>query len=63
MGLAGAGAPQASTNVGSRSRFAATARVEEAGFTLPGQRMMKGTRTPPSQVVPLPSRSPPVTPA
>ena len=36
--------------------------VVPAGIS-PGQRMMQGTRTPPSQQVPLPSRSGPAEPA
>jgi hypothetical protein len=40
---------------------AGSRRIEPAGIC-PGQRMMQGTRWPPSKVVPLPSRNGPAEP-
>ena len=49
--------------VGSRSIVMSIASDVVPAGILPGQRMMQGTRTPPSQHVPLPSRSGPAEPA
>ena len=51
-----------SATVGSTSIVITGSRQTLPASIIPGQRMMHGTRTPPSNVVPFPSRSGPVVP-
>ena len=61
--FAGSGVPAISAKVGSRSMDEASwLQIVPAGV-VPGHHTMHGTRCPPSKVVPLPSRRPPVEPA
>ena len=61
-GVAGTVPPASETNVGRRSIVAATASLTEPAGTWPGHQARVGTRTPPSQVEPLPPRSGPALP-
>src|SRR5689334_4140205 len=55
-GSAGTLPPARVTKVGSRSIVPATALLTLFGAILPGHHASVGTRTPPSQVLPLPPR-------
>ena len=59
----GSGAPASFARVGKMSMVMAGSRQTLPGGILPGQRMMHGSRTPPSQMVALPSRNGPAEPA
>lgn len=63
MGSFGSSAPASFASVGSRSMFMAGVSTTVPPGILPGQQAMNGTRTPPSKVVPLPSRNDPFDPA
>ena len=63
IGRSGSGAPTRRAIVGRTSIVMAGSRTTVPGGMRPGQRATNGTRTPPSNAVPLPSRSGPAEPA
>ena len=63
IGRSGSGAPTIRAIVGRTSIVIAGSRTTVPAGMRPGQRATKGTRTPPSRAVPLPSRKGPAEPA